>query len=90
MIRNYQKNFRKLKSALEHQKLYGKLPEYVDLTIQRYIYIYIYTRFTNSTECLIQLAECVLKNNRSYVIAFFGNLENIFFIDCVIKFGGDI
>ena len=72
MIRNYKKNFRKLKSALEHQKLYGKLPEYVDLTIQRYIYIslqllifiyiyiYIYTRFTNSTESLIQLAECVL------------------------------
>ena len=39
MIRNYKKNFRKLKSALEHQKLYGKLPEYVDLTIRRYIYI---------------------------------------------------
>ena len=29
MIRNYQKNFGKSKSAMEHQKLHGKLSEYV-------------------------------------------------------------
>ena len=34
MIRNYQNNFGKLKSAMEHQKLHGKLSEYVVLTIQ--------------------------------------------------------
>ena len=34
MIRNYQKNFEKSKSAMEHQKLHGKLSEYVVLTIQ--------------------------------------------------------
>ena len=34
MIRNYQKNFGKSKSAMEHQKLHGKLPEYVPLTTQ--------------------------------------------------------
>ena len=34
MIRNYQKNFRKSKRAMEHQKLRGKLSEYVPLTTQ--------------------------------------------------------
>ena len=34
MIRNYQKNFGKSKSAMEHQKLHGKLSEYVPLTTQ--------------------------------------------------------
>ena len=34
MIRNYQKNFGKSKGAMEHQKLHGKLSEYVVLTIQ--------------------------------------------------------
>ena len=33
MIRNYQKNFRKLKSAMENPKLYGKSSEYAVLTI---------------------------------------------------------
>ena len=33
MILNYQKNFGKSKSAMEHQKLHGKLSEYVALTI---------------------------------------------------------
>ena len=37
MIRNYQKNFEKSKSAMEHQKLYGKLSEYVLLTTQTVI-----------------------------------------------------
>ena len=32
MIRNYQKNFGKSKSAMEHQKLHGKLSEHVPLT----------------------------------------------------------
>ena len=32
--RNYQKNFGKLKSAVEHQKSHGRLSEYVVLTIQ--------------------------------------------------------
>ena len=32
--RNYQKNFGKLESALEHQKSHGRLSEYVVLTIQ--------------------------------------------------------
>ena len=31
MIRNYQKNLEKSKSAVEHQKLYGKLSEYAVL-----------------------------------------------------------
>ena len=31
---NYQKNFWKLKSAVEHQKSHGRLSEYVVLTIQ--------------------------------------------------------
>ena len=31
MIRNYQKNFGKSKSAMEHQKLHEKLSEYVVL-----------------------------------------------------------
>ena len=31
---NYQKNFGKLKSAVEHQKSHGRLSEYVVLTIQ--------------------------------------------------------
>ena len=34
MTRNYQKNFGKSKSAMEHQKSYGTLSEYVVLTIQ--------------------------------------------------------
>ena len=34
MIRNYQKNFGKSKSEMEHQKLHGKLSEYAVLTIQ--------------------------------------------------------
>ena len=33
MIRNYQKNFGKSKGGMEHQKLDGKLSEYVPLTI---------------------------------------------------------
>ena len=32
--RNYQKNFGKLKSAVEHQKPHGRLSEYVVLTIE--------------------------------------------------------
>ena len=34
MIRNYQKNFGKSKSPMEHQKLQGKLSEYFVFTIQ--------------------------------------------------------
>ena len=34
MIRNYQKNFEKSKSPMEHQKLQGKLSEYFVFTIQ--------------------------------------------------------
>ena len=34
MKRNYQKNFGKSKSAMEYQKSYGTLSEYVVLTIQ--------------------------------------------------------
>ena len=34
MIRNYQNNLEKSKSAVEHQKLYGKLSEYVVLIIE--------------------------------------------------------
>ena len=34
MIRNYQKNFGKSKSEMEHQKLHGKLSEYAVFTIQ--------------------------------------------------------
>ena len=34
MIRNYQKNFGKSKGAMEHQKLHGKLSEYISLTTQ--------------------------------------------------------
>ena len=34
MIRNYQKNFGKSKSEMEHQKLHGKLSEYFLLTTQ--------------------------------------------------------
>ena len=34
MIWSYQKNFGKSKSAMEHQKLHGKLSEYAILTIQ--------------------------------------------------------
>ena len=34
MILNYQKNLGKSKSAMEHQKLHGKLSEYVVLAIQ--------------------------------------------------------
>ena len=34
MIRNYQKDFGKSKSVMEHQKLHGKLSEYIVLTIQ--------------------------------------------------------
>ena len=34
IIRNYQNNFGKSKSAMEHQKLHGKLSEYVILTMQ--------------------------------------------------------
>ena len=34
MIRNYQKNFGKPKSAMKHQKLHAKLSEYVPLTTQ--------------------------------------------------------
>ena len=33
--RNYQKIFGKSKSAVEHQKSHGRLPEYLVLTIQR-------------------------------------------------------
>ena len=34
MTRNYKKNFGKSKSAMAHQKLHGKLSEYVPLTTQ--------------------------------------------------------
>ena len=34
MIQNYQKDFGKSKSAMEHKKLHGKLSEHVILTIQ--------------------------------------------------------
>ena len=34
IIRNYQKSFGKSKSAMEHQKLHGKLSEYAVLTFQ--------------------------------------------------------
>ena len=34
MIQNYQNNFGKSKSAMEHQKLHGKLSEYVLLSTQ--------------------------------------------------------
>ena len=34
MTQKYQKNFGKSKSTMEHQKLLGKLSEYVILTIQ--------------------------------------------------------
>ena len=34
MIQNYQKNFGKSKSAMENQKLHGKLSEYIVFTIQ--------------------------------------------------------
>ena len=34
MIGNYQKNFGKSKSAMEHQKLHGKLTKYIVLIIQ--------------------------------------------------------
>ena len=34
MTPNYQKNFGKSKSAMEHQKLHGKLSEYVVLIIK--------------------------------------------------------
>ena len=34
MTQNYQKNFGKSKSAVEHQKLHGRLSEFVVLTIQ--------------------------------------------------------
>ena len=34
MIQNYQNNFGKSKSVMEHQKLHGKLSKYVVLTIQ--------------------------------------------------------
>ena len=34
MIRNYQKDFGKSKSVMEHQKLNGKLSEYIVLTKQ--------------------------------------------------------
>ena len=34
MMQNYQKNLGKSKSAMEHQKLHGKLSEYVPLTTQ--------------------------------------------------------
>ena len=34
IIQNYQNNFGKSKSAMEHQKLHGKLSEYVPLTTQ--------------------------------------------------------
>ena len=34
MTRNYQKNFGKSKSAMEHQKSHGRLLEYVVLKIQ--------------------------------------------------------
>ena len=34
MTRNYQKNFGKSKSAVEHHKLHGKLSQYVPLTTQ--------------------------------------------------------
>ena len=45
MIRNYQKNFGKSKGAMEHQKLHGKLSEYVPLTNP------------NSKRCLLCLNE---------------------------------
>ena len=35
MIQSYQKNFEKSKSAMEHQKLHGKLSEFVVLAIQK-------------------------------------------------------
>ena len=35
MIQSYQKNFGKSKSAMEHQKLHGKLSEFVVLAIQK-------------------------------------------------------
>ena len=35
MIQSYQKNFGKSKSAVEHQKLHGKLSEFVVLAIQK-------------------------------------------------------
>ena len=38
IIRNYQKNFGKSKSAMEHQKLQGKLSEHVVLTILAFMY----------------------------------------------------
>ena len=34
MIQNYEKDFGKSKSAMEHQKLHRKLSEYVPLTTQ--------------------------------------------------------
>ena len=34
MTRNNQKNIEKSKSAMEHHKLYGKLSEYIVLTMQ--------------------------------------------------------
>ena len=37
MIRNYQKNFGKSKSAMQHQNSHGKLSEYAVLTIQTVI-----------------------------------------------------
>ena len=40
MTRNYQKNFGKSKSAVEHQKSHGRLSEYVVLTIQYEITTY--------------------------------------------------
>ena len=47
MIRNNQKNFGKSKSAMEHQKLHGKLLEYVVLTIQtESAAFYVYLRNT--------------------------------------------
>ena len=47
MIRNNQKNFGKSKSAMEHQKLHGKLLEYVVLTIQtESAAFYVYRRNT--------------------------------------------
>ena len=39
MIRNYQKNLGKSKSAMEHRKLHGKLSEYVPLTNQTVSYL---------------------------------------------------
>ena len=35
MIQSYQKNFGKSKSTVEHQKLHGKLSEFVVLAIQK-------------------------------------------------------